>query len=82
MYEALEQRTIILSGGVLIAIVVLGKMFGGALYGLVPLGMCVASGIYLWMKELVRKGRDHEWQSEKDRGQTVMPISKKEVQKN
>lgn len=54
MYELLEQKTIVLSGGVLIAIVVLGKLFGGALYGLIPLGMCVASGIYLWMKELGR----------------------------
>jgi hypothetical protein len=71
MYELLEQKTIVLSGGVLIAIVVLGKLFGGALYGLIPLGMCVASGIYLWMKELVRKGRETEWQSEKDRGELV-----------
>lgn len=68
MYEALEQKTMVLSGGVLVAIVVLGKIFGGALIGLIPLGMCVASGIYLWMKELVRNGREHEWQSEKDRG--------------
>lgn len=71
MYELLEQKTIVLSGGVLIAIVVLEKLFGGALYGLIPLGMCVASGIYLWMKELVRKGRETEWQSEKDRGKLV-----------
>ncbi|KAH6682963.1 hypothetical protein B0J14DRAFT_574726 [Halenospora varia] len=69
MYETLETRTTILCVGVLIAIIVLGKMFGGALYGLIPLGMCVSSGIFLWMKELVRKGRATEWQSEEDRGE-------------
>jgi hypothetical protein len=57
MFEALEKRTTILCGGVLLAIVVLGKMFGGALHGLIPLGMCIASGVFLWMKELVRTGR-------------------------
>ena len=71
MYESLEQNTTVLSGGVMVAIVVLGKLFGGALYGLILLGMCVASGIYLWMKQVVLKGRENEWQSEKDRGKLV-----------
>ena len=47
MYEVLEKRTTILCAGVLLAIIVLGKMFGGALYGLMPLGICILSGIYL-----------------------------------
>lgn len=71
MYEAFEKKATVLSGGVLVAIVVLGKLFGGALYGLIPLGLCVSSGIFLWMKELVRHGRSQEWQSEKERGQHV-----------
>jgi hypothetical protein len=71
MFEALEKRTTILCGGVLLAIVVLGKMLGGALHGLIPLGMCIASGVFLWMKELVRTGRAQEWSSKKQRGQTV-----------
>lgn len=75
MYKALEIRTSILCVGVLIAIVVLGKFFGGTLFGLIPLGMCVSSGIFLWMKEVVRAGRALEWSSEKDRGQTVSHIS-------
>ena len=75
MYESLEQNTTVLSGGVMVAIVVLGKLFGGALYGLILLGMCVASGIYLWMKQVVLKGREHEWQSEKDRGKLVRKAS-------
>lgn len=74
MYESLEKKTTILSGGVLVAIVVLGKLFGGALYGLIPLAMCICSGIFLWMKDLVRTGREQEWQSEKDRGQHVSSI--------
>ena len=61
----------ILCAGVFLAIVVLGKLFGGALYGLVPLAMCVTSGIFLWMKEIVRAGRVQEWHSEQLRGQTV-----------
>ncbi|TVY13257.1 Meiotically up-regulated gene 190 protein [Lachnellula arida] len=68
MYVALEKRTTILCAGILIAIVVLGKMFGGALYGLIPLGMCVSSGVFLSMKELLRHGRETEWESEKERG--------------
>jgi len=71
MYASLEKSTLALAGGVMIAIIVLGKMFGGALYGLIPLGMCVGSGIFLWMKELVRKGREMEWSTEKERGQVA-----------
>jgi hypothetical protein len=73
MYAALEKRTSILCIVVLFAIVVLGKMFGGALYGLIPLAMCVSSGIFLWMKEVVRSGREMEWSAEKTRGETVSP---------
>ncbi|TVY49638.1 Meiotically up-regulated protein 190 protein [Lachnellula occidentalis] len=68
MYVALEKRTTILCAAILIAIVVLGKMFGGALYGLIPLGMCISSGVFVSMKELVRHGRETEWGSEKERG--------------
>lgn len=75
MYVALEQRTSVLCLGILAAIVVLGRLFGGALYGLIPLGMCVSSGVFLWMKEVVRSGRAMEWQSEKDRGETVSGIN-------
>ena len=37
MFERLEKRTSILCICVLAAIIVVGKMFGGSLYGLVPL---------------------------------------------
>jgi len=71
MFEALETRATILTAGVFIAIVVLGKFFGGALYGLIPLGLCISSGIFLWMKEVLRSGRASEWSSERTRGETV-----------
>jgi hypothetical protein len=71
MYAALETRASVLSVSVLVAIVVLGKMFGGALYGLIPLGMCISSGIFLWMKEVIRSGREVEWSSEQERGEVV-----------
>jgi hypothetical protein len=51
--------------------VVIGKMFGGALKGVIPLGMCLSSGVWLWMKEVIRSGREVEWDSEKTRGQMV-----------
>ena len=56
---------------ILVAIIVVGKMFGGSLKGLIPLSMCISSGLFLYMKEVVRSGREVEWQSEKDRGKYV-----------
>lgn len=67
----MENQAYALCIGILLAVVVLGKMFGGALYGLIPLAMCLASGVFLWMKELVRKGREQEWAAEQERGETA-----------
>jgi len=69
MFEALETRATILTATVFVAIVVLGKFFGGALYGVIPLGLCISSGIFLWMKEVLRLGRANEWSSERTRGE-------------
>ncbi len=71
MFAELEKRAGGLCIAILLAIVILGKLFGGSLKGLIPLGMCVASGIWLWMKEVVRSGREVEWSSEQSRGETV-----------
>jgi len=70
-FRALEKNTAYLSVGILLSVVVLGKMFGGSLKGLIPLGMCLASGVWMWMKEVIRSGREVEWDSEKTRGETV-----------
>ncbi|KAF1359880.1 hypothetical protein EJ07DRAFT_177751 [Lizonia empirigonia] len=69
MFAELEKRAGILCIGIVIVTVVVGKLFGGALKGLVPLSMCLASGVWLWMKEVVRSGREVEWSSEQTRGQ-------------
>ena len=71
MFASLEKRAGGLGVAILIAIVVVGKVFGGALKGLIPLGFCVASGVWLWMKEVIRSGREVEWSSEQERGQTA-----------
>lgn len=70
-FAALEKRAGILCIGLLVATVVVGKLFGGALKGLIPLGMCLSSGVWLWTKEVVRSGREVEWESEATRGQMV-----------
>jgi hypothetical protein len=71
MFKDLEARANILCAGILVGTIVVGKIFGGALKGLIPLAMCLASAVYLWMKEVIRSGREVEWHSEKVRGQMV-----------
>ncbi|KAH6656410.1 hypothetical protein BKA67DRAFT_654749 [Truncatella angustata] len=71
MFDIIEQRTTILCAGIFFAIVLVGKLFGGRLLGLIPLAICVASGVFLWMKDLLRQGRDIEWSSEQKRGETA-----------
>ena len=77
MFAALETRASGLCIGVFIAITILGKMFGASLKGLIPTAMCIVSGIWLWMKEVVRSGREVEWSSEQTRGETVSSIHRK-----
>ncbi|CAI6339567.1 unnamed protein product [Periconia digitata] len=69
MFETLEKRGTFLSAAIFVATVIVGKMFGGALKGLIPLAMCLSSGVFLWVKEVIRSGREVEWHSEKTRGQ-------------
>jgi hypothetical protein len=57
-FEALKRRAGVLCLGILVATVVVGKMFGGALKGLIPLGMCLSSGVWLWMKEVRMRPMD------------------------
>ncbi len=71
MYIIIEQRATFLCAAVFFAIILVGKSFGGRLLGLIPLAMCIASGIFLWMKDVIRQGRDIEWSSEQKRGETA-----------
>ncbi|KAI2926866.1 hypothetical protein CBS63078_2168 [Aspergillus niger] len=69
MFDKLESRGIGLCLGIVAAIVFTGRMFGGSLWGLLPLAFGVASGVWLWIQELIRSGREMEWSSEQIRGQ-------------
>ncbi|XXG97691.1 hypothetical protein Hte_003998 [Hypoxylon texense] len=72
MFAIIEQRATVLCVGVFLTIILVGKFFGGRLLGLIPLAICVSSGIFLWMKDLVKRGRDIEWSSEQKRGETAV----------
>ena len=72
MYNVIEQRATILCIAIFFAIIFFGKSFGGKLLGLIPLSICVTSGVFLWMKDLIRRGRDIEWSSEQKRGETAV----------
>ena len=74
MFDALEKRAGGLCIGVFLTVVILGKLFGGSLIGLIPTAACAVSGVWLWMKEVVRSGRELEWSSEQERGETVCSI--------
>jgi hypothetical protein len=71
MFDKLESRGIGLCLGIVAAIVFAGRIFGGSLWGLLPLAFGVASGVWLWIQELIRSGREMEWSSEQIRGQMV-----------
>lgn len=71
MFETLEKKGTVLCGAIFIAIILVGKFFGGRLLGLTPLAFCIASGVFLWIKDLIRQGRDLEWSSEQKRGETA-----------
>ncbi|KAK0354829.1 hypothetical protein LTR91_019790 [Friedmanniomyces endolithicus] len=70
-FKRLEERGLYLVIGLFFGIIILGKTFGGKYIGMIPLAMCVSSGIWLWVKEVVRSGREVEWESEKERGMTA-----------
>jgi hypothetical protein len=77
MFAEMEKRAGILCTGIFIVTIVVGKMFGGALKGLIPLAMCLSSGVWLWVKELIRSGREVEWSSEQTRGHMVCALLKR-----
>jgi hypothetical protein len=70
-FKRLEERGMLLVVGVFFAIVILGRTFGGKYIGIIPLASCISSGIWLWVKEVIRSGREVEWEAEKERGQTA-----------
>lgn len=79
MYESLEKRAIGLCVGFTLGTLFVGRIFGGSLWGLVPLAACITSGVWLWMQEVIRSGRELEWSSEQLRGQTVCHLYKRKM---
>lgn len=71
MFDPLQKRATALCIGIPIAIIILGRMCGGSLWGLIPLAACITSGVWLWMQEVIRSGRAMEWSGEQLRGQMV-----------
>lgn len=71
MFDELETRATGLSLAIVFAIIFLGAFFGGSLLGLLPLSLCIACGVFLWMREVIRRGREMEWSSEQYRGESV-----------
>ncbi|KAJ5544997.1 hypothetical protein N7535_006614 [Penicillium sp. DV-2018c] len=69
MFKTLEKRATALCIGILAGIIVLGRTFGGSLWGLIPLAICISSAVWLWAQEVIRSGREMEWSSEEIRGQ-------------
>jgi len=73
MFESIEARANVLCIFVFLGIVFLGKALGGgSLWTLVPLAAAVASGVFLWAKDLIRQGRATEWSAEQKRGETAV----------
>ena len=70
-FARLEERGMWMVAGVFVAIILIGRVFGGRYIGIIPLAMCISSGIWLWVREVVRSGREVEWESEKERGKTA-----------
>lgn len=77
MFDQLEKRGTALCIAIPFAIIVLGRIFGGSLLGLIPLAFCVTSGVWLWVQEVIKSGKEMEWSSEQMRGQMVQspPLS-------
>ena len=70
MFATIEARANILTFGIFFGIVIIGSVIsGGSLWTLIPLASVISSGVFLWAKDLVRQGRDMEWDSERKRGE-------------
>ncbi|KAK3297724.1 uncharacterized protein B0H64DRAFT_339646 [Chaetomium fimeti] len=72
-YAAIEARANVLCAGLFLGVVVLGRVLGGGSWWvLVLLGAGVASGVGLWARDVVRRGRANEWSAERKRGETAV----------
>ncbi|EGD90977.1 hypothetical protein H112_01565 [Trichophyton rubrum D6] len=71
MFKILEKRAGVLCSVIFVSILISGRFAGGELKWIFPLACCVATGVWLWTYDVIRRGRTFEWHSEKLRGQTA-----------
>ncbi|EFR03857.1 meiotically up-regulated 190 protein [Nannizzia gypsea CBS 118893] len=71
MFKILEKRAGVLCSVIFGSILVAGRFAGGELKWIFPLACCVATGVWFWTYDVIRRGRTFEWHSEKLRGQTA-----------
>ena len=71
MFKELEKRAEALCIGIFAAIIVLGRLVGGNMMGVILLTVCITSAVWLWVQDVIRRGRDLEWSSEQRRGEIV-----------
>ena len=71
MFRELGKRAEALCVGIFATIIVLGRLVGRNFMGLILLAACVTSAVWLWMQDVIRRGRDLEWSSEQRRGEIV-----------
>ncbi|KAF3481358.1 uncharacterized protein GIQ15_04117 [Arthroderma uncinatum] len=71
MFKVLEKNASILCSVIFVAILVVGRIAGGQIKWMLPLACCVATGVWFWTFDLIRRGRTFQWHSEKLRGQTA-----------
>ncbi|EGE04929.1 C2 domain-containing protein [Trichophyton equinum CBS 127.97] len=71
MFKILEKRAGVLCSVIFGSILIAGRFAGGELKWIFPLACCIATGVWLWTYDVIRRGRTFEWHSEKLRGQTA-----------
>ncbi|KAK2850671.1 hypothetical protein FQN49_005438, partial [Arthroderma sp. PD_2] len=71
MFKVIEKKANILCSVIFVVILVIGRFAGGQIKWMLPLACCVATGVWLWAFDLIRRGRTFQWHAEKLRGQTA-----------
>ncbi|KAI1923924.1 hypothetical protein LOZ07_003689 [Ophidiomyces ophidiicola] len=71
MFKSLEKRGGVLCMAIFAGILIIGKISGASLKWMILLSCSVVSAVWLWIQDVIQKGRSQEWSSEKLRGQTA-----------
>lgn len=72
MFSILEFRASMVCLGIAASTLIVGTIFGSTPFWITfLLAAGTSSGVYLWMKEVIRSGREFEWSAEKKRGEVA-----------